>query len=79
VDLDAIEYYSFELGEMAGIPDVIISNTGYTGSGGFELYVDNKDAAKLWKAVTEAGQAYGLLPCGLGARDTLRLEKGFCL
>ncbi|MBI1223579.1 MAG: glycine cleavage system aminomethyltransferase GcvT [Bacteroidetes bacterium] len=79
VDLDSMEYYSFKLGEMAGIQDVIISATGYTGAGGFELYVKNADAASLWKAVFEAGEEFGILPAGLGARDTLRLEKGFCL
>lgn len=79
VDLSAIKYYHFSLGEMAGIPNVIISATGYTGSGGFELYVPNDHAEKLWDAVMEAGKAHGILPIGLGARDTLRLEKGFCL
>ncbi len=77
--LSDIPYYSFVGGSMAGIEDVIISNTGYTGSGGFELYVHNKDAEKMWNAVMEAGKPFGILPCGLGARDTLRLEKGFCL
>jgi aminomethyltransferase len=79
VDLGAIPYYAFTMGTLAGIADVIISNTGYTGSGGFELYVMNADAVKLWTAVFEAGKSYGILPCGLAARDTLRLEKGFCL
>ena len=55
------------------------SNTGYTGSGGFELYFKNEDALKIWNALTEAGKEFGLIPCGLAARDTLRLEKGFCL
>lgn len=78
-DLSVIEYYAFTFGTVAGINDVIISNTGYTGAGGFELYVNNADAEKLWSAVMEAGAEYGILPCGLGCRDTLRLEKGFCL
>ncbi len=79
VDLSAIPYYAFAMGELAGINDVIISNTGYTGAGGFELYVANNDARKLWDAVFEAGKEFGIAPCGLGARDTLRLEKAFCL
>ncbi|MCU0423681.1 MAG: glycine cleavage system aminomethyltransferase GcvT [Bacteroidia bacterium] len=79
VNLSEMEYYSFTIGNLAGINDVIISNTGYTGSGGFELYVNNKDAKQLWDAVFKAGEPYNILPCGLGARDTLRLEKGFCL
>ena len=79
VNLGAMEYYTFTRGTMAGISDVIISNTGYTGAGGFELYVRNADARTLWDAVFEAGKEYGILPCGLGCRDTLRLEKGFCL
>lgn len=79
INLTAMEYYTFTGGTMAGCEDVIISNTGYTGAGGFELYVWNKDAKKLWDAVFEAGKEFGILPCGLGCRDTLRLEKGFCL
>jgi aminomethyltransferase len=79
VNLADIPYYSFASGAVAGLQDVIISNTGYTGSGGFELYVWNKDAQALWNAVFEAGKEFGILPCGLGCRDTLRLEKGFCL
>ncbi len=79
VDLSAMEYYTFTGGTMAGCEDVIISNTGYTGAGGFELYVWNKDARKLWDAIFEAGKEFDILPCGLGCRDTLRLEKGFCL
>jgi len=79
VNLSDIPYYSFAKGTVAGLQDVIISNTGYTGSGGFELYVWNKDAKALWDALFEAGKEYGILPCGLGCRDTLRLEKGFCL
>lgn len=79
VDLSPIPYYSFTVGTLAGIDGVVISNTGYTGSGGFELYVMNADAEKLWHAVMEAGKEFDIIPCGLGARDTLRLEKGFCL
>jgi aminomethyltransferase len=79
VDLSSMEYYTFCEGNMAGIDHVIISNTGYTGAGGFELYVPNADAEKMWNAVMEAGQEFGILPCGLGCRDTLRLEMGFCL
>ncbi len=79
VDLGAMEYYTFTAGTLAGIEGVIISNTGYTGAGGFELYVMNNDARKLWDAVMEAGAEFEIKPCGLGARDTLRLEMGFCL
>ena len=79
VDLSAIPYYAFQVGTLAGIPQVIISNTGYTGAGGFELYVPNAEAEKLWYAVFEAGAEYGILPTGLACRDTLRLEKAFCL
>lgn len=79
VDLSSMEYYTFTGGTMAGCEDVIISNTGYTGAGGFELYVWNKDAKKLWEAIFEAGKEFDIIPCGLGCRDTLRLEKGFCL
>jgi aminomethyltransferase len=79
VDLSSMEYYSFKVGAMAGIAEVWISNTGYTGSGGFELYCENGDARKLWDAIFEAGKEFNIVPTGLGARDTLRLEKGFCL
>jgi aminomethyltransferase len=79
VDLASMEYYTFTVGKMAGIEDVIISNTGYTGAGGFEIYVMNEDAEKMWDAVFEAGKEFGIKPIGLGARDTLRLEMGFCL
>jgi aminomethyltransferase len=77
VDLSAIPYYAFTVGTLAGIADVVISNTGYTGSGGFELYVPNAEAEKLWCAVFEAGTEYNIIPCGLGCRDTLRLGEGF--
>lgn len=79
IDLSAIKYYHFQVGEMANISDVIISATGYTGAGGFELYVKNENAAALFDAVMDAGKAEGILPIGLGARDTLRLEMGFAL
>jgi aminomethyltransferase len=79
VNLADLTYYTFTTGSMAGIAEVIISATGYTGAGGFELYVKNEDAEKLWDAVMAAGEAHGILPCGLGCRDTLRLEMGFCL
>jgi aminomethyltransferase len=79
IDLSAIKYYTFVKGTMAGIDNVIISATGYTGSGGFELYVANEHAAELWDAVLEIGDEYAIQPIGLGARDTLRLEMGFCL
>jgi aminomethyltransferase len=79
VNLADIPYYSFAVGELAGVKEVIISNTGYTGAGGFELYFYPDVADKIWKAVFEAGAEFGIKPVGLGARDTLRLEMGFCL
>jgi aminomethyltransferase len=79
VNLTSIAFYSFEIGQFAGCDDVIISATGYTGSGGFEVYIKNKDAEKVWDAVLAAGADYGIKPIGLGARDTLRLEMGYCL
>lgn len=79
IDLAAIPYYNFTHGAFAGEADVIISNTGYTGAGGFEIYFYPEAAMKIWDAVFEAGVAYGIKPIGLGARDTLRLEMGFCL
>jgi aminomethyltransferase len=78
-DLAAMEYYTFVKGTFAGVENVVISATGYTGSGGFELYFDNEHADKIWKAIFEAGAPFGIQPIGLGARDTLRLEMGFCL
>jgi aminomethyltransferase len=78
-DLSAIPYYSFVQGTFAGVDGVIISATGYTGAGGFELYVPNEHAKAVWDKVMAAGQPYGLKPIGLGARDTLRLEMGYCL
>lgn len=74
-----IPYYTFKVGELVGVKNVIISNTGYTGAGGFELYFYPQDAEKIWNAVFEAGEEFGIKPIGLGARDTLRLEMGFCL
>jgi aminomethyltransferase len=74
-----MEYYTFAEIEFAGIKDVIFSTTGYTGAGGCEIYVKNADGPKLWNAVFEAGKEFGIRPTGLGARDTLRLEMGYCL
>ena len=80
VNLFDIAYYEFKVGDFAGAKDVIMSNTGYTGAGGFELYFDPKDADKVWDALFgEIGQQFGIKPAGLGSRDTLRLEKWFCL
>ena len=79
VNLDEIPYYAFTVGEVAGVKDVIISATGYTGAGGFELYFYPEHAMTIWNALFEAGAPEGIKPIGLGARDTLRLEAGFCL
>ncbi len=79
VDLSAIKYYHSVVGSFAGEDNIIISNTGYTGAGGFELYVDKASAQKVWDALFETGEPFGIKPIGLGARDTLRLEMGFCL
>jgi aminomethyltransferase len=79
IDLASMEYYTFNKGKFAGIDNVVVSATGYTGAGGFELYVDNENAEAIWDAVFKAGEAFGIKPIGLGARDTLRLEMGFCL
>ena len=79
IRLQEIKNYRFVTGMIAGIENVIISATGYTGAGGFELYCSNEDAVNLWNAVLEAGEEYGIKPVGLGARDTLRLEMGYCL
>lgn len=78
-NLSEIPYYHFIRGRMAGKDNVIISNTGYTGSGGFELYFQADAAAEVWEKIMRAGREFGIKPCGLGARDTLRLEKGFAL
>jgi aminomethyltransferase len=77
--VEDMEYYTFKVIEFAGISGVIFSTTGYTGAGGCEIYVRNEDGPKLWKAVFEAGDEFDIKPIGLGARDTLRLEMGFCL
>ncbi|WP_199137148.1 glycine cleavage system aminomethyltransferase GcvT [Pedobacter sp. ASV12] len=79
IDLASMEYYSFKKGTFAGVDNVLVSATGYTGAGGFEIYFENQYADKIWNAIFEAGAAYGMKPIGLGARDTLRLEMGFCL
>jgi len=78
-DLSQIKYYHFAIGEFAGSPNVVISNTGYTGAGGFEIYVNKSHAEKVWNAIFDAGKEFDIKPIGLGARDTLRLEMGFCL
>ncbi|NUY80008.1 glycine cleavage system aminomethyltransferase GcvT [Flavobacterium sp. MAH-1] len=78
-NLSEIKYYHFEVGNFAGFDDVIISATGYTGSGGFEIYCKNEQAEAIWNKVFEAGKAWDIKPIGLAARDTLRLEMGFCL
>ncbi len=78
-DLSKIPYYHFALGEFAGVQNVCMSNTGYTGAGGFEIYCSNADGVKIWSSIFEAGKNENIKPIGLGARDTLRLEKGFCL
>jgi aminomethyltransferase len=79
IDLSALKSYTFVTGKMAGVDDVIISVTGYTGSGGFELYFRNEVAEQIWNAIFEAGAEFGIKPIGLAARDTLRLEMGYCL
>ncbi len=79
MDLGAMEYYTFSKGTFAGEKNILVSATGYTGAGGFEIYFENAQADKIWKAIFEAGKPYNIQPIGLGARDTLRLEMGFCL
>ena len=79
IDLLNMPYYSFQIGEFAGVKEVTVSATGYTGSGGFEIYFKNEDAETIWNKVFEAGAPFGIKPIGLAARDTLRLEMGFCL
>lgn len=79
MDLAAMKYYTFEKGEFAGQDNILVSATGYTGAGGFEIYMDNAQAVAIWEAIFKAGAAVEIQPIGLGARDTLRLEKGFCL
>ena len=78
-NLSEVSFYSFIMGEFGGCKDVIMSATGYTGAGGFEIYVKNEDAITLWNKIIEAGQPEGIKPIGLGARDTLRMEMGYCL
>lgn len=77
--LAAMDYYTFKKGRFAGVDNVLVSATGYTGAGGFEIYFENEYAKHMWTAIFEAGAEYDIQPIGLGARDTLRLEKGFCL
>ncbi|MBN1985889.1 MAG: glycine cleavage system aminomethyltransferase GcvT [Prolixibacteraceae bacterium] len=79
INLSEIKFYTFVTGKVAGIDDVIISATGYTGAGGFEFYFRNEVAEEMWNAIFEAGKEFGIKPIGLGARDTLRLEMGYCL
>ena len=79
VKLADIPYYNFVKGTFNGVKDVVISNTGYTGAGGFEIYFENQNAEQMWDAIFEAGKEFDIKPIGLGARDTLRLEMGFCL
>ncbi len=79
VDLSSIEYYHYTIGDFAGKQDVILSATGYTGAGGFEVYAKEKDMPAIWDAIFEAGEEEGIQPAGLGCRDTLRLEMGYCL
>ena len=79
MDLASMEYYTFKKGKFAGVDNVLVSATGYTGAGGFEVYFENEHAEKIWDAIFNAGAEFGIKPIGLGARDTLRLEMGFCL
>ncbi len=79
VNLQEMKFYTFKVADFAGIDHVIISATGYTGSGGFEIYCKNSEVQQIWNNVLEAGATYGIKPIGLAARDTLRLEMGYCL
>ncbi|TKC12185.1 glycine cleavage system aminomethyltransferase GcvT [Pedobacter polaris] len=79
IDLASMEYYTFKKGTFAGVDNVVVSATGYTGAGGFEIYFENEHADQMWDAIFKAGAEYGIKPIGLAARDTLRLEMGFCL
>jgi aminomethyltransferase len=79
INLSDIKYYTFTVGKLGDVDDVIISHTGYTGAGGFELYFYNDAGPELWEKIMKAGHKHGIIPCGLAARDTLRLEMGFCL
>ena len=79
VQLSEVKFYTFEVGDFAGVDHVIISATGYTGAGGFEIYLHNQHAEKIWDEILKAGEEFGIKPIGLGARDTLRMEMGYCL
>lgn len=79
IDLSEMKYYTFKKGSFAGNADIIVSSTGYTGAGGFEVYIPSLNALNIWNAILESGKSYGLKPTGLASRDTLRLEMGFCL
>jgi aminomethyltransferase len=79
VDLSSVKYYTYKVGDFAGVENLLISGTGYTGAGGFELYVPKKDAKKVWASVMKSGEKFGIKAIGLAARDTLRLEMGYCL
>jgi aminomethyltransferase len=79
LDLQSMTYYTFDVGTVAGCKEVLVSATGYTGAGGFEVYCENADAVQVFNAIMDAGKAFGIQPAGLAARDTLRLEMGFCL
>jgi aminomethyltransferase len=79
INLSEMPYYTFKKGKFAGFENILISATGYTGAGGFEIYFENEHALPIWEAIFEAGKEFNIQPIGLGARDTLRLEKGFCL
>ncbi|MFM1878477.1 MAG: hypothetical protein RLZZ241_1343 [Bacteroidota bacterium] len=79
VNLENIPFYHFEIGDFAGFPNVILSATGYTGAGGFEIYCKNEEVTTIWEAIFKTGEPYGIKPIGLAARDTLRLEMGYCL
>jgi aminomethyltransferase len=79
VDLKAMKYYTFCIDTFGGVEDVIISATGYTGAGGFEIYVENESTIEVWNAIMKAGESLGIAPAGLASRDTLRLEMGYCL
>ena len=79
VDLKSMKYYTFSIDTFGGVDDIIISATGYTGAGGFEIYVKNENAIEVWNAIMKAGEYLGIAPAGLASRDTLRLEMGYCL
>jgi len=79
LNVGEMPYYTVQVGSFAGVDNVIVATTGYTGAGGYEIYMKNGDAEKIWDAVFEAGKEQGIMPAGLGARDTLRMEMGFCL